>query len=184
MIKLRILLNEMINDWISHAPGSNTSHDNKLYSMPGSPNDNSPNWSEESPEWDGIVEGGKDEWFAYLESNNWDKKISGASVYVTEDTSKPYKFWIKIKTHGLRKKGDTNESYKDRVRKHTKKVTGAWISAAKKIHNNIKLNEVGNVIPTTWKQSFHEALNDFKLKNALAESGEEAITPISYKNKI
>lgn len=175
-MKLKTII--YINEWISHSPAVNRHVDSQLRAVPGGQNDGSPNWSE-SPDWDGIVEGNKGDWFAYIEGNDWEKKVSGASVYITEDTDKPYKIWIKIKTHGLKKKGDTNETYKDRVRKHTKKVAGAWMSAAKKLHEP-QLNEVGNEIPKTWRQSFHEALNDPKLNGVLAESGEKEILPMGH----
>ena len=86
--------------------------------------------------------------------------------------------WIKIKTHGLRKNNDTNESYKERIRKHTNKVARSWMGAAKEIHNNPDLNEVGNPIQKTWKQSFKEALNDPKVKSYVAEVGEKRIAPM------
>ena len=113
-----------------------------------------------------------------MESNDWHSKSAGASIYITED-DKPHKMWIKIKTHGLRKANDTNESFKERVRKHTNKVARSWMSAAKNIHNNPELNEVGNPIPVTWKQAFKEALNDPKVKAFLAETGEKELSPIS-----
>ena len=52
------------------------------------------------------------------------------------------------------------------------------MSAAKKIHNNPDLNEVGNLIPITWKQAFLEAINDAKIKKFISGYGEEKITPL------
>jgi len=191
-MKLKTLI--QINEWISHGNAMNRSPDDNLYATPGGMNDGNPHWDDKSSfdvnssniaenntwnegvgNWDGIVEG-KD-WFCYMEGNDWHNKRSGASVYITED-DKPHKMWIKIKTHGLRKKGDTNEVYKDRVRKHTKKIASSWMSAAKKIHNNTELNEVGNPIPVSWKQAFKEALNDPTVKMQLAETGEKELSPI------
>ena len=163
-LKTIIQINELLG-----IPTTNRNPDSALRPVPGGWNDNSPNW-------DGIVEG-KD-WFCYMEGNDWQTHRSGATVYINED-DKPHKMWIKIKTHGLRKKGDTNESYKERVRKHTKKVASSWMSAAKKIHNNPEINEAGNPTPITWKQAFREAFNDPKVTDYLAEKGEDVIAPMA-----
>jgi hypothetical protein len=172
-MKLKTLL--LINEWISHAPAMNRSPDSALRPVPGGWNDNSPNW-------DGVVEG-KD-WFCYMEGNDWHSKRSGASIYINED-EKPHKMWIRIKTHGLRKNNDTNESYKERVRKHTNKVARSWMSAAKKIHNDPELNEVGNPIPVSWKQAFREALKDPKVKAHLADCGEGPMAdPVNFTPRI
>ena len=53
------------------------------------------------------------------------------------------------------------------------------MSAAKKIHNDPEINEVGNPIPITWKQAFRESLKDPKLKTHLAESGEQESAPLA-----
>src|ERR1017187_5842965 len=166
MIKLKTLLPE----WISHAPSTNSSPDSKLRPTPGGMNDGSPNWN-------GFINGQKNEWFAYMEGNDWNKHQSGAIVYINEEGQKPHKIWIKIKTNGLRKDNDTNESHKERVRKHTQKVARSWMTAAKNIHNNPELTECGNVIPISWKTAFTEALNDSKIKSSLTQSGSEAIPP-------
>ena len=171
-MKLKTLL--QITEWISHAPAINRSPDNKLRATPGGFNDGSPHWNDE-PNWDGVVEG-KD-WFCYMESNDWETKRSGASIYINED-EKPHKIWVKIKTGGLRKPNDTNESYKERIRKHTNKVARSWMSEAKRIFNNIEINEAGNPVPITWKQAFREALKNPKVKAHLADCGEQEIAPL------
>lgn len=168
MIKLKKLIPKIMVDWISHSPAMNRSPDSALRPIPG-------RWNDDSPNWDGIVEG-KD-WFCYLESNDWNVKRSGASIYINEN-EKPHKIWIKIKTGGLRKPNDTNESYKERVRKHTNKIARIWMSEAKKIHNNTEINEAGNVIPVAWKEAFLEALNNPKIQSFIAECGEQETNPI------
>jgi hypothetical protein len=124
--------------------------------------------NENTDSWDGITEGNG--WFAYFESNNWDNKRSGASVYITE--GEPHKYWIKVKTSGLRKPNDTNESYRQRVRKHSSKVARNWISTARKLHNTPELNEVGNPIQLTWKECFKMALES--VSSHVLEWGEES----------
>lgn len=163
-LKTILLLNEMSIP--SFNMGSMTSNDTKLRAYPGSMDD--------AESWDGIKEGNG--WFMYRGSNDWHSKRSGASVYITE--GEPHKFWIKIKTHGLRKPNDTNESYRNTVKKHTDKVSRAWMTAARKIHNSPEINEVGNEIPVSWKQAFREALNDPKVKPYIDKVGEEKNSPI------
>lgn len=119
-------------------------------------------------DWDGIIEGNG--FFCYRESNNWESKRSGASVYITE--GEPHKYWIKVKTHGLRKPNDTHESYRHRVKKHTDKIARNWVTSARKLKNNPEINEVGNEIPITWKQAFREALNDPKISAFISEWGQ------------
>lgn len=140
--------------------GSMTSGDTQLRPYPGS--------MDSAEDWEGITEGNG--WFCYRESNNWDSKKSGASIYITE--GEPTKYWIKVKTHGLRKPTDTNESYRQRVRKHTNKVSRSWITAAKKMHDNPEINEVGNEIQMTWNEAFKKALEDPKVKPFLSGYGE------------
>lgn len=177
MIKLKKLIESSLTErGMSMGCGSMSSDDTKLRPTPGGQNDNSPKWNDNVEDWDGIVEG--DNWFCYMESNDWHSKRSGASIYITED-DKPHKMWIKIKTHGLRKDNDTNESYKDRIRKHTNKVARSWMSAAKEIYNNQDLNEVGNPVPISWKQAFKEALNNPKVNSHIAEVGEKEIAPLA-----
>jgi len=173
MIKLKSLL----QDWISHAPTINRSPDSQLRPTPGGQNEYNPNWNRDVEDWNSIVEG--DDWFVYKESNDWEKKVSGASVTITEDNKPSHKIWIKIKTHGLRKPNDTNESFKERIRKHTDKITGQWVAAAKKIHDNTELNEVGNPVVVSWKQSFKEALKDPRIQSYIKETGEKEISPVS-----
>jgi len=173
-MKLKTLI--QINEWISHGIAVNRTPDSKLRATPGGQNDGAKGWNEGVGDWDGIIEG-KD-WFCYVEGNDWHSKMAGASIYITED-DKPHKMWVKFKTHGLRKAGDTNESFKERVRKHSHKVARSWMTAAKDIHNNVGLNEVGNPIPITWKQAFKEALNSPKVKGLVAEVGENELPTIS-----
>ena len=143
--------------------GSLTTGDNQLRPYPGSMDD--------IEEWNGITE--HEKWFSYSESNNWDLKRSGVSVYVTEGD--PKKYWIKVKTHNLRKPNDTNEGYRQRVRKHTNKVSKAWITAARRLYNNPEINEVGNSIQMSWNEAFSKALQDPKIKPFIAETGESPI---------
>jgi 2'-5' RNA ligase len=156
--KLKQSVNESA---MSMGYGSMSSNDTKLRPIPGGQNDGAPGWNDGVKEWDGIVEG--DGWFVYKESNDHQSNQAGASVTITEDET-PHKIRIKIKTHGLRKTNDTNESHKARIRKHTNKVTGQWISAAKKLHNNLDINEAGNPIHKSWYDCFKEALNNEKIK--------------------
>ena len=192
IIKLKSLLPE----WISHGNAVNRSPDDNLYPTPGGMNDGNPHWDTKASfdvnssniaegkdwngdvgDWDGVIKGDRD-WWGYVAGNDWDKKQAGVDIYITED-DKPHKMWIKIKTHGLRKKGDTNEAFKERIRKHSHKVARSWMTAAKEIHNNIELNEVGNPIPVSWKHAFKEALNDPRVKSYLGEVGEKEISPIA-----
>lgn len=153
----------------SMAFGGMSSQDTKLRPMPGGMDD--------PDSWNGIVEG--DGWFLYKESNNWHNRQSGASVTITE--GEPYKFRIKIKTKGLKKKGDTNASLHERVRKHTDKISRAWMSAAKKIRNNPELNEIGNPKVKQWTECFREALSDPKI-SPFIESHEEGKWPAPIIN--
>jgi hypothetical protein len=166
-LKTILLLGESSGFGIAGGPlgGSLTSHDTKLRAYPNSMDD--------VEGWNGIVEG--DGWFVHRESNNWDTKLSGASVYITE--GEPHKYWMRIKTHGLRKPNDTNESYRQRINKHSDKVARAWMTAAKKLHNNPEINEVGNEIQMTWKEAFKLALESAKVKPFIAEYGERQINP-------
>lgn len=153
--------------------GSMTSNDTKLRPYPGS--------ADAVEDWEGITEGNG--WFCYKESNNWDSKKSGATVYITE--GEPKKYWMKIKTHWLRKPNDTNESYRKRVRNHVGKVTRAWVTAAKRLHNNPELNEVGNPIQITWDTAFKKALDDSKVRPFLADCGESAIAdPVNFTPRL
>ena len=142
--------------------GSLSSHDTKLRPQPGSFDD--------VESWDGVTEGKG--WFMYREANNWDSKRSGASVYITE--GEPHKYWIKVKTHGLKKPTDTHESYKTRVKKHSSKVSRTWVTEARKIYNNPDINEVGNEIKVTWKEAFRRALEHPNVKGNISEWGEES----------
>ena len=173
-MKLKTII--QLSEWISHAPAMNRNPDSQLRPVPGG-------WNDDSPNWDGVVEG-KD-WFCYMEGNDWHNHVAGASVYINEEGDRPHKVWVKIKTHGLRKKGDTNELFKERVQKHIKKVAGSWTSAAKKLHNNPELNEVGNPVPISWRQAFREATQDPKVKAHLADCGEAAIAdPVNFTPRI
>ncbi len=131
--------------------GAMSSMDTRLRPLPGSIDDVN--------EWDGIVEG--DGWFLYKGHNNWHQKQSGASVTITE--GEPKRFRISIKTKGLRKRGDTKKMFEERIRKHTNRVSSAWVSAAKRIKNNPELNEIGNPINKTWAECFEAALSDPKV---------------------
>jgi len=167
-MKLKTIL--QISEWISHGIAVNRNPDSKLRPTPGG-------WNDGAESWDGITEG-KD-WFCYVEGNNHDKKLTGATIYINED-GKTYKVWAKIKTGRLRKPNDTNEAYRERIRKHANKVAKSWMSGAKKIHNNPDLNEVGNVIPISWKTSFLEALKDSKLRPYLADCGQAEIDSVNF----
>jgi hypothetical protein len=165
-MKLKTLI--LLERGMSMGYGSMSSNDTELRPMPGSADD--------VEDWDGIKEGNG--WFLYRETNNHDTKRSGASVYITEE-DKPHKYWMKIKTHGLRKAGDTNKMYYERVKKHTDKVSKAWISEASKLHKASEFNEVGNKKTISWKQAFKEALSSPKIKNFIENSGEEEIAPLA-----
>ena len=168
-MKLKTIL--LLERGMSMGYGSMSTNDTQLRPTPGGMNDG-------SPDWDGVVEG-KD-WFCYMEGNDWNKHRAGISVYITEG-DRPHKIWAKIKTGGLRKKGDTNEAAKERVRKHINKVARSWIGEAKRIHNNPEINEVGNPIPITWRAAFLEVLDNPKVKAHLAECGEQAIAdPVNF----
>jgi hypothetical protein len=133
--------------------GSMDSQDHTLRTMPGSPGD--------KEDWNGIMESSDGKWFLYKEANNWHQKQSSASVTITE--GEPTRFRIKIKTKGLKKKGDKNSQLYERVRKHTNSVSSAWVSEAKKIYNNPELNEIGNPLQKSWAQCFKEALQNPKV---------------------
>ncbi len=148
---------------------SMSSQDTALRPMPGS--------IDAKESWDGIVEGNG--WFLYKESNNWHNKQSTASVTITE--GEPIKLRIKIKTKGLKKKGDTNAKLYERVRQHTNRVSSAWVSEAKKIYNNPELNEVGNPIQKSWHQCFKEALQSPKV-SPFVEGIEEGKWPAPIVN--
>ena len=141
-----------------------SSNDTELHPLPGSADD--------TEDWDGIKEG--QGWFLYREANNTAKNRSGASIYITEE-DEPHKYWINIKTHGLRKKTDTNEQFRQRIKKHSDKVARSWMSAAKRLHKNEEYSPVGNRISISWKQAFKEALNDPKVKTFIENWGEEPI---------
>jgi hypothetical protein len=147
--------------------GSMDSQDHALRPLPGSMND--------GDSWDGIVEG--DGWFLYKEANNWHQKQSSASVTITE--GEPTRFRIKIKTKGLKKKGDKNSQLYERVRKHTNSVSSAWVSEAKKIYNNPELNEIGNPLQKSWAQCFKEALQNPKVAPFVEGFEESKISSIS-----
>jgi hypothetical protein len=117
----------------------------------------------------------------YKESNDWNNRCSFASITITE--GEPTKYRIKIKTKGLRKKGDTNAKLYERVRQHTNKVSSAWISEAKKIYNNPELNEVGNPIQKSWSQCFKEALQSSKVAPFI-EGFEEGRWPAPIVNPV
>jgi 2'-5' RNA ligase len=172
--RLEMLFGNLLNESaLSMGYGSMSSNDIKLRPIPGSVNDSS-DWNRDVDDWDGIVNG--DNWFVYKESNDHQTNKSGASVTITEDEI-PYKIWIKIKTHGLRKTGDTNETHKARIRKHTNKIASKWISAAKKLHE-IELNEVGNEIKKSWKESFKNSIES--IKSYICEYGEHEIDTVNF----
>lgn len=172
IIKLKSLLSE----WISHGIAMNRNPDVKLRATPGGQNDGSKGWNEGVEDWDGVIKGDGN-WWGYVAGNDWNKKQAGVDIYITED-DEPHKISIKIKTHGLRKTNDTNESFKERVRKHAHKVARSWMTKAKEIHNNVELNEVGNPITVSWRRAFKEALNSPKVKGLVAEFKEKELSTI------
>ncbi len=174
---MTIKLKSLLPEWISHGIATNRNPDVKLRATPGGQDDGAEGWNENVGDWDGVIKGNSD-WWGYVAGNDWNKKQAGVDIYITED-DKPHKISIKIKTHGLRKNGDTNESYKERVRKHAHKVARSWMSKAKEIHNNTELNEVGNPISVSWKHAFKEALSDPKVQGLVAEVKEKELSPIS-----
>ena len=173
-----------MNDWISHAPAMNRTPDSKLRPTPGGQNDGSPNWNDNVDDWNGIVEVGND-CFAYVGGNDYHKHLAETTVYINEDGQKPHKMWIKIKTHGLRKPTDTNESFKERIRKHANKVSRSWIKTAKDLHDNPEINEVGNSVSVAWREAFHEALKDPTVQAHLADCGEAAMAdPVNFTPRV
>lgn len=48
--------------------------------------------------------------------------------------------------------------------KHRRKAFTKWKSLASKIHGDIQLNEVGNPVEKSWKQSFKEAMEHPELQ--------------------
>lgn len=169
-LKTILLIGEAAGFGMAGGPlgGSLTSHDAKLRAKPGSMDD--------VESWDGVTEGKG--WFCYREANNWDTKRAGASVYITEGD--PSKYWMRIKTHGLRKPNDTNESYRQRINKHSDKVARSWMTAAKKLHNNPEINEVGNELQMTWNEAFKLALESAKVKPFISDWGEKEIDSVNF----
>lgn len=165
-MKLKTLL--LLERGMSMGYGSMSSNDIKLRPIPGSFDD--------VEDWDGITE--SNEWFLYRETNNWDTKRSGATVYITEDEI-PHKYWIKVKTNNLRKSNDTNKMYQERAKKHADKVSRAWMSEAKRLYKSPGYNEMGNKMIVSWKQAFKEALNNPKIKTFIENWGEESAAPIA-----
>ena len=160
-LKTLIKINKWITPAINHGPNST------LQPI-------SEGWNDNSSNWDGIIEGGKNEWFAYVGSNDWHKHLAEATIYINEEGQKPHKIWVGIKTHGLRKNGDTNEVAKQRVRKHTNKIVKKWMSEAKRLYKP-ELNEVGNPIIKTWLETFRSSLES--IKPFILEWGESEIDP-------
>ena len=147
--------------------GAMSSQDSTLIATPGGQNDKDDNWN-------GIVESSDGKWFLYKEANDWHNKCSFASVTITE--GEPTRYRIKIKTKGLRKKGDLNSKLYERVRSHINKVANSWVSEAKKIHNNPELNEIGNPIEKSWTQCFKEALQNPKISSFIEEIQESKLS--------
>lgn len=56
-----------------------------------------------------------------------------------------------------------NTHGEDRL-KHREKACSKWKSLASKIHGNVGLNEVGNEIKKSWKESFRLALEDKEMQ--------------------
>jgi hypothetical protein len=146
-----------------------TSKNSELIPMPGSMDD--------IESWNGIIEGSG--WFCYCETNNWNTRRSKISVYIIEGELKKYQIYIK--THRLKKPNDTNESYRQRVKNYINRIAKSWISAAKKIHNNPEINEVGNKILVTWSESFKRALETPKIKPFIYNWSECQIKPTHSK---
>lgn len=166
-MKLKTLL--YLNEWFTKTQMGGmtpTSGETQLLPMPGGMND--------VENWNSIREGNG--WFSYRGNNDWNTGITEASVCITEKET-PRKFWIKIKTRGLRKPNDTNKSYHERVRKHGDKVVRTWATEARRLHNEPKrLTNVGNKIMRDWAESFLEALKNPKISSLIAEFGETKIT--------
>ncbi len=163
--------------------GSMTSSDSKLRPVPGGPDDNDA-W-DDVQDWDGIKEGKG--WFLYREQNHSAKRRSLATVYITEG-DKPHKMWINIKTHRLRKKGDTSEMHQEKIKKHADKVSRAWMSEAKRLYKEPGYNEMGNKITISWNEAFKQALKSPKVQSFIDNWGEQAVTPrtldpLSYPDK-
>jgi hypothetical protein len=160
-LKTLLLLNER---GMSMGYGSLTSDDTQLRPVPGGADD--------VPNWEGVTEGNG--WFSHRGQNDYNEGVTYAEICITE-TGKPKKFKIKIKTRGLKKPNDTIKSFHERVHKHGDKITGKWISAAKKLHNEPKrINEVGNKIMRTWEECFKEALET--IRPFITECNESTIT--------
>jgi len=161
-LKTLILLNEF------NAPGSMTSGNNDL--IP----------------WDGVREGKG--YFLYCGANDWNKGSSAATVYITE--GKPKKFWLKVKTKGLRRPQDTNEGFSNRAYDATQKVGKAWCSEAKKLYKEPKsIDKVGNTTMRTLEEAFREALSLPRIKAVIESWGEsqetaEIVDPINFTPKV
>ena len=54
--------------------------------------------------------------------------------------------------------------------KHRKKAFTTWKSLANEIHRDVQLNEVGNPLQKSWRQSFEEALKHPKLQEYIRHS--------------
>jgi hypothetical protein len=74
MIKLKQLIDESLDErGMGMGYGSLTSNDNQLRPIPGG-------WNDDVDDWDGIIKG--ENWWAYIASNDWQKKMSEASIYI------------------------------------------------------------------------------------------------------
>jgi hypothetical protein len=147
-LKTLILLNEF------NAPGPMTSGNNDL--IP----------------WDGVTEGKG--YFLYCGANDWAKGSSTATVCITE--GKPKKFWLKVKTKGLRRPNDTNEGFSNRAYDATQKVGKAWVAEAKKLYKEPKsVDKVGNQTTRTLEEAFREALEMPRIKALIETWGESPI---------
>ena len=74
-------------------------------------------------------------------------------VAVFEDNSK-----LMFEVHYHNNHGPDREKWR-------RKAFTTWKSLANEIHNDVPLNEVGNPIQKSWKQSFEEALKHPKMKD-------------------
>jgi hypothetical protein len=77
---------------------------------------------------------------------------------------------LRFEVHFRNNHGDDRE-------KHRRQACSKWRSLASEIHGDIQLNEVGNEISKSWRESFSEALKHPDLQEFIRHSPHHKIYP-------